>query len=141
MDWVVLGKQIRELRRRNSLTQQAVAEVADVSHTFVSHLEKGRRNATIETLEKIVSAAGGTLRVVAAPVDVAVPAGGLTAEERALVARLARAIPYLSRQDAEREVRFLEMRAGVEPATESSEPPSPPPRTGTVHRIRRARAK
>ena len=49
-----VGQRIRELRTEQGLTQEAVAFKADVDRTFMNHVENGRRNISIATLQKIV---------------------------------------------------------------------------------------
>lgn len=50
-----IGLRIKELRTEKNLTQEAVAWKAEVDRTFMNHVENGRRNASIESLEKIIS--------------------------------------------------------------------------------------
>ena len=49
-----IGLRIRELRTEKNLTQEAVAWKAEVDRTFMNHVENGRRNVSVESLEKIV---------------------------------------------------------------------------------------
>jgi len=49
-----IGFRIKELRTEKNLTQEAVAWKAEVDRTFMNHVENGKRNVSIETLEKIV---------------------------------------------------------------------------------------
>jgi transcriptional regulator with XRE-family HTH domain len=49
-----IGKRIYELRLEKNLTQEAVAYKAEIDRTFMNHAEKGRRNISVETLEKIL---------------------------------------------------------------------------------------
>lgn len=39
---------------RKKITQESVAYSANVDRTYMNHVENGRRNVTLETLEKIV---------------------------------------------------------------------------------------
>lgn len=50
-----VGQRIKELRTQLNLSQEAVANKAEIERTFMTHVENGRRNVSIETLEKIVS--------------------------------------------------------------------------------------
>jgi transcriptional regulator with XRE-family HTH domain len=50
-----IGKRIRELRNAKSLTQEEVAWKSELDRTFMNHVENGRRNISIESLEKICS--------------------------------------------------------------------------------------
>lgn len=50
---VRLGRQIRTLRQSRNLTQERLAELSDLNVTFLGHIERGTKNPTIETLNKI----------------------------------------------------------------------------------------
>ena len=50
-----IGKRIKELRTDKELSQQKFAYEADIERTFLTHIEKGRKNISISTLEKILS--------------------------------------------------------------------------------------
>jgi len=49
-----IGDRIKELRTEKNLTQEAVAWRSDVDRTFMNHVENGRRNISVKSLEKIV---------------------------------------------------------------------------------------
>lgn len=49
-----IGLRIREIRTEQNLTQEAVAFKAEVDRTFMNHVENGKRNISVITLEKIV---------------------------------------------------------------------------------------
>lgn len=49
-----IGLRIKELRTAQNLTQEAVAYNADIDRTFMNHVENGRRNISVTTLEKVV---------------------------------------------------------------------------------------
>lgn len=51
-----IGQRIQELRIKQGLSQEALALKADVSTSHIGKLERGERNATIESLEKVVNA-------------------------------------------------------------------------------------
>lgn len=52
----ILGDNIRLFRISNKWSQQELAEKAKISDKEVSHIEKGQRNITINTLTKIAHA-------------------------------------------------------------------------------------
>ena len=55
--WSVnIGKRIRQLREIQGLTQRKLGEKVNKSNSTISNLEKGKRNVTLKTLEKIASA-------------------------------------------------------------------------------------
>ncbi|MEO8402970.1 MAG: helix-turn-helix transcriptional regulator [Chitinophagaceae bacterium] len=49
-----IGLRIKELRTQQNLTQEAVAWKAEVDRTFMNHIENGKRNASVESLTKII---------------------------------------------------------------------------------------
>lgn len=49
-----VGVRIKELRTEKNLTQEDVAWRAEVDRTFMNHVENGKRNASIDTLTKII---------------------------------------------------------------------------------------
>ena len=53
---IKIGLRIKELRIERSLTQEAVAFLAEVDRTFMNHVENGKRNISMVTLEKITKA-------------------------------------------------------------------------------------
>lgn len=52
------GKRVREVRLERGLTQEQLAETADVHPTFVSNLERGYSAPTLHTLMAIANALG-----------------------------------------------------------------------------------
>jgi transcriptional regulator with XRE-family HTH domain len=51
-----VGLRIRELRNQKGISQEALANKADIDRTYVTDVENGRRNISIENLQKLVSA-------------------------------------------------------------------------------------
>ena len=51
-----IGENIRELRIRRRMTQAYLAEQADISISFLGHIERGTRKLSVETLYKIMQA-------------------------------------------------------------------------------------
>jgi len=52
----ILGQRIRSYRTSLGLSQEKLAELAGCHHTYIGQLERGEKNATIESIEKISSA-------------------------------------------------------------------------------------
>ena len=50
MDYVDLGLRIKLLRRQLHLTQAELAEKANISPSFLGHIERGTRAISLETL-------------------------------------------------------------------------------------------
>jgi transcriptional regulator with XRE-family HTH domain len=60
---------IREARAQAGLTQRALAERAGKAQSEIAKIERGRRDPTVSTLEKVVRAAGFDLRIELVPRD------------------------------------------------------------------------
>ena len=52
----VFSKVLRELRVKNNLSQEKLAELCDLDRTYISLLERGLRQPTLSTLFKLSSA-------------------------------------------------------------------------------------
>lgn len=53
IDYVQLGNRIKQRRKELHLTQEALAEQADISVSFMGHIERGSRIASLDTLLSI----------------------------------------------------------------------------------------
>lgn len=53
VDYKDFGKQVRMARRQNNLTQERLAEMIGISSSFLGHIERGTRVASLETLVAI----------------------------------------------------------------------------------------
>jgi transcriptional regulator with XRE-family HTH domain len=51
-----VGNRIRELRKGLELSQEALALKAEVDRTYVTDVENGRRNVSLEILERLIRA-------------------------------------------------------------------------------------
>ena len=51
-----VGQRIRELRKQLELSQEALAYEAEVDRTYVTDVENGRRNVSLEILERLIKA-------------------------------------------------------------------------------------
>lgn len=67
MDYQYMGAQIRKRRRELGRTQEWLAEKANVSASFIGHIERGSRKASLETLAKISLALGVKMDMLALP--------------------------------------------------------------------------
>lgn len=50
----LVGGRIRTIRKMNGLTQEELAEKAGLQYTYIGGVERGERNISLETLEKII---------------------------------------------------------------------------------------
>ena len=52
----IIGQRIRNYRTQKGLSQENLAELAGYHPTYIGQLERGEKNATLESVEKIASA-------------------------------------------------------------------------------------
>lgn len=50
------GKRLKELRLKKGLSQEALANIADLDRTYIPSIEKGERNVSITVIEKLAKA-------------------------------------------------------------------------------------
>lgn len=50
------GERVRELRQMAGLSQEELAFEADIDRSYVSNIEKGKRNVSLVIIEKIANA-------------------------------------------------------------------------------------
>lgn len=53
-----VGRNLRRLRAEQGLSQEAFADVLEVHRTYMGGLERGERNITLRSLERIAERAG-----------------------------------------------------------------------------------
>lgn len=51
----IVGTNIREIRKQKKMTQEELAEKCGLQTSFLAGVERGARNITIQTLEKITA--------------------------------------------------------------------------------------
>lgn len=51
-----LGERVRELRQNRALTQEELAHLAGLHRTYMTHVETGRVNPSLETLARLARA-------------------------------------------------------------------------------------
>jgi len=56
------SKRIKEIRLKKKITQEQLSELSGLDRTFVSHIEGGKRNVSIETLDALCKGLGITAR-------------------------------------------------------------------------------
>ena len=64
-----LGKRIRELRKARLLTQEELAELADLHPTYIGGIERGEKNLSIQSLLKIAEGLEIEIKDLLAPVS------------------------------------------------------------------------
>ena len=56
MDQKKIGRFLKELRKEKDITQEQLAEKAELSNVYISHIENSRSIPSLETLMKLCSA-------------------------------------------------------------------------------------
>lgn len=51
-----LGKKIKTLRNDAGLSQEKLGELTDLDRTYISDIERGKRNPSLKSLEKLAKA-------------------------------------------------------------------------------------
>lgn len=51
-----VGQRVKKLRGQKQMSQEEVANTADMERSFMTHIESGRRNISVETLQRILTA-------------------------------------------------------------------------------------
>lgn len=65
----VLGSNVRKRREEKELTQEALAERADLDPTYISGIERGMRNPSVLSVVRIAKALGVTTSKLMEKVD------------------------------------------------------------------------
>jgi transcriptional regulator with XRE-family HTH domain len=58
---IAFGAVVRKHRQANGLSQEALAERADIHHTHVGLIERGERNASLDVAQRVAHALGFSL--------------------------------------------------------------------------------
>lgn len=61
MDYQQIGRQIRAARLRRKMTQAQLAETADLSVPYISHVERGKKRVSLDALLRISQVLGVTV--------------------------------------------------------------------------------
>jgi transcriptional regulator with XRE-family HTH domain len=51
-----IGKRIKELRLKKAISQEQLALRAEIDRTYMTSVENGKRNISIQNIEKIINA-------------------------------------------------------------------------------------
>lgn len=57
---LAFGQNVREMRERKGLTQEKLAEKAELDRTYVSDIERGTRNLGLNNVARLATALGST---------------------------------------------------------------------------------
>lgn len=58
---LIFAENLRNLRRSRGLSQEALAELADLHRTYISQVEAGQRNIAVDNMECLAIALGKNL--------------------------------------------------------------------------------
>ena len=58
---VAFGRNVRQRRENKGLTQEALAEKADLDRTYISDVERGARNLSLTSILRIAKGLGTTV--------------------------------------------------------------------------------
>jgi len=64
---LLAAKRIRQIREGKGLSQEALADIAELHRTYVSSVERGERNVTVDSLERLADALGVDIRAFFVP--------------------------------------------------------------------------
>ena len=56
IDYKLLGEQVRYVRNQQHLSQEDLAEMCDISSSFMGHIERGTRKMSLETFVSLANA-------------------------------------------------------------------------------------
>lgn len=56
LNYKLIGQRIKQLRRINGVTQEALAEKVDLSRVYIAYIEIGKRKPSLESIVKISQA-------------------------------------------------------------------------------------
>lgn len=90
----IIAQNVKKYRKLNNLTQEALAEAAEVSNTYIANIECGQTWVSDKTLEKIASA----LHIEIYLLFISADAKGIDADSSQKQQKM---ISYLSRQQNE----------------------------------------
>jgi len=54
--YILIGKRVREIRTKLNLTQEELADKAELHPSYIGQVERGSKKVSIETLQKITNA-------------------------------------------------------------------------------------
>jgi len=52
----IFGKKIKQIRLKQGLSQEALADISGLHRTYISNIENGNRNVSIKNVEKLANA-------------------------------------------------------------------------------------
>lgn len=59
---LIFAEKLRQTRKAKGISQEKLAELADLHRTYVGSVERGERNITIDNMERLARALGVTIQ-------------------------------------------------------------------------------
>ena len=59
---IAVGKRVKELRYKLGISQEELADIAELDRTYITSVECGKRNISIVNVEKLANALNVTLK-------------------------------------------------------------------------------
>ena len=56
LNYTIIGRKIQEIRKKRKITQEKFSEIIDKSPSYISYIETGRKQLSLETLVDIANA-------------------------------------------------------------------------------------
>ena len=66
---LLVAKNLRKIRESKKISQEKLAEVAELHRTYISSVERGERNVTIDSMERFAKALDIDIRDLLKPYD------------------------------------------------------------------------
>lgn len=63
----IFAHNLKLIRQKRGISQEQLAEAADLHRTYISSVERGARNISIDNMERLALALGVDLRVLLSP--------------------------------------------------------------------------
>jgi len=54
--YLLVGRRIREERKRAGLTLEEISEISDITPSFLAYVERGQKKASLDTIQKLANA-------------------------------------------------------------------------------------
>ncbi len=61
LDYSLIGLRVKEVRKQSLITQAQLAEMTELSISYISHIETAQKKASLESLVRIANALGITV--------------------------------------------------------------------------------
>ena len=63
----IIAENVKTYRLAKDISQEKLAEIADVHRNYIGHVERAERNMTIDSIERIAKALGVTIIALLTP--------------------------------------------------------------------------